>query len=125
MPQASVLLRWVLQCLNTRSYPALPAVQVQVLNELQQPQLIISLTEVTLKTWILGGLDARVSGILMEEFQLDYKAIEIVTGRVNPLAFLITCSGTHFSLFFRRQIKCHCIVFKMTVVRTIAKWFVF
>ena len=79
-PQASVLLRWVLQCLNTRSYSALPTVQVQVLNELQQPELIISLTEVTLKTWILGGLDARVSGILMEEFQLEYKAIEIKTG---------------------------------------------
>jgi phage tail-like protein len=79
-PQASVLLRWVLQCLNMHSYPALPTVQVQVLNELQQPLLIINLTEVTLKTWVLGGLDARVSGILMEEFQLDYKAIEIKTG---------------------------------------------
>ena len=79
-PQASILLQWALQCLNTRSYPALPTVQVQVLNELQQPQLIISLTEVTLKTWVLGGLDARVSGILMEEFQLEYKTIEIKTG---------------------------------------------
>lgn len=79
-PQSSILLQWALQCLNTRSYPALPTVQVQVLNELQQPQLLINLTEVTLKTWVLGGLDARVSGILMEEFQLEYKAIEIKIG---------------------------------------------
>lgn len=79
-PQASVLLQWVLQCLNTRSYPALPSVQVQVLNELQQPQLTINFTEVRLKTWVLGGLDARVSGLLMEEFYLDYQSIAVTQG---------------------------------------------
>jgi phage tail-like protein len=79
-PQASVLLQWVLQCLNTGIYTALPEVQVQVLDETQQPLLLIRLTQVTLKSWIMGGLDARASGILMEEFLLDYKAIEINTG---------------------------------------------
>lgn len=79
-PQASALLQWALQCLNTHTFPVLPEVLVQVLNEQHQPQLTVRLKQVTFKAWLLGELDARVSGILTEEFQLDYKAIEVQAG---------------------------------------------
>jgi phage tail-like protein len=78
--QPSPLRQWVLQSLNGRATPALPEIQVQVLNDQHHPAIALRLTHVTAAGWQLGPLDTLQSELLMEEITLQYRSIEWLEG---------------------------------------------
>ncbi|MEO5685244.1 MAG: phage tail protein [Chitinophagaceae bacterium] len=77
LPKESVLLQWILKGLNNAVLNPLPEVLIEVLDENHQPAISIVLKSVSVRSWTMGELNAEKSGLLMEEIQLDYKAIEM------------------------------------------------
>lgn len=75
--QHSSLRQWVLTCLNMPSPKPLKSIQVEILNEAQEPILTVRLGNVAVRSWALSDLHADFSNLLMEEIQLEYQSIDL------------------------------------------------
>lgn len=77
LPLQSPLLQWILKNISEPGFNILPEVLIEVLNESEEPTIVIKLRNVSLVSWSLGELNAEKSELLIEEIALAYTSLSI------------------------------------------------
>ncbi len=77
LPLQSPLLQWILKNISEPGFNILPEVLIEVLNESEEPTIVIKFRNVSLVSWSLGELNAEKSELLIEEIALAYTSLSI------------------------------------------------